>query len=29
MLLVDQRGRVINRNVHVGGLDGELKKLLR
>ncbi|MCH8922087.1 MAG: redoxin family protein [Planctomycetes bacterium] len=29
MLLVDDRGRVINRNVHVGGLDGELKKLLR
>ena len=29
MLLVDRRGRVINRNVDVGGLDGELKKLLR
>ena len=29
MLLVDQRGRVINRNAHAGGLDTELKKLLR
>ena len=29
ILLVDDRGRVINRNVHIGGLDGELKKLLR
>jgi thiol-disulfide isomerase/thioredoxin len=29
MLLIDKQGRVVNRNVHAGELDTELKKLLR
>lgn len=29
MILVDQKGRVVNRNVHVAELDTELNKLLR
>jgi thiol-disulfide isomerase/thioredoxin len=29
MLLVDKQGRIVNRNVHAGELDAELKKLLR
>jgi thiol-disulfide isomerase/thioredoxin len=29
MILVDRDGKVINRNVHAGELDAELKKLLR
>jgi len=29
MLLVDEKGRVINRSIHVTELDSELKKLLR
>lgn len=29
MILVDQAGRVVNRNIHVAELEGELKKLLR
>lgn len=29
MILVDQRGRVVSRNIHVAELDRELKKLIR
>ena len=29
MILVDQRGRVVNRNIHVAELDTELRKLIR
>ncbi|MHC4399623.1 MAG: redoxin domain-containing protein [Planctomycetota bacterium] len=29
MILVDQQGRVVNRNIHVAELDGALKKLIR
>ncbi|MEN0111492.1 MAG: TlpA disulfide reductase family protein [Planctomycetota bacterium] len=29
MLLVDDRGRVVNRNLHAGEIDGELQRLLR
>ncbi|MHB8899141.1 MAG: thioredoxin-like domain-containing protein [Thermoguttaceae bacterium] len=29
MILVDQEGRVVNRNIHVAELDSELRKLIR
>lgn len=29
MILVDQKGRVVNRNIHVAELDTELRKLIR
>ena len=29
MILVDEKGRVINRNIHVTELDGELKRLIK
>ena len=29
MILVDQGGKVVNRNVHVAELDSELRKLIR
>jgi len=29
MILVDQQGRVVNRNINVAELDGELKKIIR
>ena len=29
MILVGSDGKVLNRNIHIGELDGELKKLLR
>jgi hypothetical protein len=28
MLLIDQRGKVANRDAHVGGLDADLRRLL-
>ena len=29
MILVGKDGKVVNRNIHAGELDAELKKLLR
>jgi len=29
MILVDRQGKVLNRNIHAGELDGELGKRLR
>jgi hypothetical protein len=29
MILIDRDGKVVNRNIHAGELDTELKKLLR
>jgi hypothetical protein len=29
MILVSRDGKVLNRNIHAGELDAELKKLLR
>jgi len=29
MILVDQQGKVVHRNVHVAELDRELKRLVR
>ena len=29
MLLVDKRGKVVNRSVHANELEGELEKILR
>ena len=29
MMLIDRQGKVINRNIHIGELESELKKLAK